>query len=200
MKQLCRFLGVVSILSLSACGHIYTKKDTYARPAGVDVNGATVTSAVQPQGDKGSFSMSAMVYMAGAASLEGPFKWRIEAEGKEGVHTSLTVHRLKVITEKTKREEWFPADRLGTVSFKPIKKEPGVAFAAYELPGTLEVYPEKDGAYTVVADVSVKSTARTTRKLLKFRMIRSKEKDTEFLFLPSEIAKGWNRSPRDWQW
>lgn len=200
MKGITLFLFCISLLSLSSCGHIYTKKDTYARPEGVVVNGAQVTSAVEPQGDSGSMSFSAMVYMVGGASLKGPFKWRIEAEGKDGVHERLTVHRLKVLTEETKREEWFPADRLGSVTFKPVPDEADVVFAAYELPGTLEVYPEKDGAFKVIVDVSVKTKSRTQRKLVKFHMARSKESGTEFLFLPTEIAKGWKKSPRDWQW
>ena len=200
MKILLTVLLAASALCLPSCITYHTRSDTYARPAGTQLNGAEVTSAVQPQGSDSSYSFSAMVVSAGFAKLEGPFRWRVEAEGKSGVHESMTVHRLKVITEKTKRDEWFPANRLGTVAFKDLKNEPGKSFAALQLPGTLEVYPEKDGGFAVIADVSIRTKSATRRKLLRFQMVRASEKDTDWKFIPAEIAKGWQQSPRDWQW
>jgi hypothetical protein len=49
--------------------------------------------------------------MAAAATLDGPFIWRIEAEGVEGEHQTMVVHRVKVTT--TKRSERYPQKHLG---------------------------------------------------------------------------------------
>ena len=188
-------------LALSSCGTIHTKSETYGKSESTRINDAAVSAAVQPQGDDGSFSLSAMVVMAGAAKLKGPFNWRIEAEGTEGVHESMTVHRVTVTTEKTRRSEPFPADRLGTVKFKPLTQEEGNKnFAAFQLPGKLEVYSDVDGPFAIEADVSVKSRLRTERKRVRFQMQPASESDTEFLFIPTEIIRGWKESPRAWQW
>ncbi len=192
--------GFLVPLVLGSCGHIYTKSNTYSKVSGVDINGAIVRSAVKPNGGKGGLSLSAMVYMAGAASLDGPFLWRIEAEGKEGVHEKLIVHRLKVDTSKTKRSEWFPQERLGRYArFKPVPKKPGVTFANYQIPGELEVMPKEDGDIQITADVSVVSNQRTQRKIIQFNMASSKESDTEFLFIPGEIVKSFGKEdPTMW--
>jgi len=141
MKRLYFPAALMSLL-LSSCGHIYTKSHSYQKSGTVTINGAKVRGAVKPEGGKGGVSMSAMVYMAGAATLDGPFRWRIEAEGVEGSHQSLRLQRVKVITSKTKRSEWYPSEHLGkAVPFKPFKKEPGKVFANFQIPGKLKVYP-----------------------------------------------------------
>lgn len=194
-----RTLTALLFAGLTSCGHIYTDKDSYKAGSGVKVNGATVSAAVNPEGSDGGLSVSAMIYMAGGAKLKGPFAWRIEAEGQEGVHTSLIVHRVKVTTSKTNRSEWFPAEYMGQIApFKSVPKEEGVAFAAYKLPGTLEVDPTKDGAFTVTADVTVRSKTSSQRKLVQFTLAESREKDVDFIFLPAEIVNGWKPNPRDW--
>ncbi len=200
MKKFYLSAAIIS-LCLSSCGHIYTKSHSYQKSATVSINGASVGSAVKPEGGKGGFSMSAMVYMAGAATLDGPFRWRIEAEGKEGLHQSLKVHRVKVITSKTKRSEWYPSQYLGeSVPFKTYRKEPGKVFANFQIQGKLKVYPRTDGDITIIADISVTSTEKTERRQVRFKLASGTQKDLKFINLPAEIIKGSRKDPREWEW
>lgn len=186
---------------ITSCGHIITKSHTYTRGQPVEINGAMVTSAVKPAGGNSGFGLSAMVYMAGSATLDGPFIWRIEAEGEEEKHQSMVVHRIKVVTSKTKRSDWYPEKQLGyLISFKEAKRDPGKVFAVFQIPGKLKVYPRKDGDITILADISVTSNTGTTRNLVKFELIAETTKDVEFVSLPSEIIKGSEEDPRDWKW
>jgi len=188
-------------LAFVSCGHIYTKSETYAQSTAVEVNGAKVSSAVKPNGGNGGMSFSAMVYMAGSGKLEGPFLWRIQAEGDEGVHEKMIVHRVKVETAKTKRVEWFPQKYLGKyVTFKPYKKTPGVVYANFQLPGELKVMSDVDGEVTVTADVTVTTNKNRRRKLVKFSLKPSSEKEMEFLFIPTEIIEGHAQNPLEWRW
>ena len=134
-------LLLIASLGLTSCGHIFTKSNTYdTSRASAEINGAKITTAVKPMGGKGGFSVSAMIYMAGSAKLEGPFIWRIEAQGSPQIHTSMTVHRLRVVTSKTKRNEWYPSKKLGEdVKFIHLKREPGKSFAVFQVPGQLKV-------------------------------------------------------------
>lgn len=165
------------------------------------MGGASVRSAVKPMGGQSHFAFSAMVYMAGAATLDGPFLWRIEAQGLPGVHQSMTVHRLKVITSKTKRSEWYPVAYLGKPEpFKVFKKEPNKLFATFQVPGKLKIYPKTDGDISILVDVSITTKKSTTRRLVKFSMKTKTSKDVEFINLPAEIVKGSSKDPREWQW
>jgi len=148
-KSLLTVCLAVGLFSLTSCGHFFVKSKSYTPSNAIDINGAKVTSNVKPMGGSSGFQISAMIYTAGSGTLDGPFIWRIEAEGQEGIHESLTVHRLKVTTEKTKRSEWYPSKHLNKpAEFSALRKEPGKTFAQYQIPGKLEVYPEKDGDFT----------------------------------------------------
>lgn len=195
-------LPIIISLFLNSCGHIFTKSNTYDTQASAMINGAKVSSGVKPMGGNGGFGLSAMIYMAGSAKLEGPFIWRIEAEGKLGEHTRLVVHRLKVETSTTNRKEWYPADKLGEyVEFKDYKREPGKSYAVYQIPGKLSVFPKKDGDITIYADVSISTKTKTDRKVVKFFLSAEQDKkEKEFIFFPAEIVKGFGqRDPREWQ-
>jgi len=194
-------LALISLL-FTSCGHIFTKSHTYSKVEGVDINGASIRSAVKPNGGKGGLSLTAMIYMAASATLDGPFLWRIEAEGKEGVHEKLIVHRLKVETKETKRSEWFPQEELGKFAkFKPVPKQPGVTFANYQIPGRLKVMPREDGDIRITADISVVSNKRTVREIVRYSMASAKESDAEFLFVPGEIVKSFGpKDPTEWSW
>lgn len=194
-------LTSLSMLLLSSCGHFYTKSHSYGSHSTATINGAKVSSAVKPMGGKSSFALSAMVYTAGSATLDGPFIWRIEAEGEEGVHSSMVVHRIKVTTSKTKRNEWYPREHLGyTQRFKPFKKEPGKAFAVFQIPGKLKVWPRTDGDITILADVSISTKTRTERKMVRFLLRPGTTKDVEFINVPAEIVKSRHKDPREWKW
>ncbi len=200
MKLLLPIIATVSV-NLCSCGHIFTKSNTYDSNSSASINGAKVSSKVKPMGGNGGFGLSAMVYMAGSAKLEGPFIWRIEAEGQADHHTRLIVHRLKVETSKTKRKEWYPSNKLGTyVKFVDYKKEPGKSYAVYQIPGRLSVFPKKDGDITIYADVTISSKTKSDRKVVKFFLSAEQDKkETEFIFFPAEIVKGFGqRDPREW--
>ena len=93
----------------------YGTRSTYGGSgSGADVNGAEVSMQVKPEGTSGgSYAVSAMVVGVGVANLDGPFRWRIEAEGKEGVHEALYVTRIRTKTSVTKRDEVYPDKWLG---------------------------------------------------------------------------------------
>ena len=85
--------------------------------------------------------------------------------------------------------------------FKPVPGEKGKTFAQFQVPGKLEVYPEKDGDITILADVSVKGAARAERKTVKFSMPRQlKKKDVETIFLPAEIISSVRGNPKEWSY
>ena len=185
---------------LVSCGHMYTKSEGYAESSTAEINGAKVNAAFKPNGGNGGMALSAMVYMAGSATLEGPFLWRIQAEGTADEHQELVIHRVKVLTSKTKRNEWFPQKYLGQVQqFKSYEKTPGVCYAYFQMPGQLKVMPAEDGNVTLQVDLTVKSNKRSVRKVVKFNLVPSTSKDWEFIFLPTEIADSFTPDPRQWK-
>ncbi len=196
-----KLLLPVLAVSLSSCAHVFTKSNTYDTSSAVTINGAKVSSGLKPMGGQGGFSLSAMIYSAGSAKLEGPFIWRIEAEGQADEHTKLVVHRVKVETSKTNRKEWYPANNLGVeTEFVDYKKEPGKSYAVYQMPGKLKVDSETDGDVTIYADVTVSSKSRTERKNVKFFLpAEQNKKEREFIFFPAEIVNSFGQQdPRQW--
>lgn len=193
-------LGLLVFL-LPGCAAIVAKKHTYGSAGGASVNGAQVALRVKPEGSAGgSFVMSAMVVSGGMATLDGPFRWRIEATGEPGRQESLVIHRLRTKTALTKQDEWYPAEKLrGSAEFRGIKAEPGRTRAVYEIPGLLKVKPREDGALEVFADLSVKAGGRWERKMVKFRLDPAEKRQDEFIFIPAEIVKGLGEDPADWQ-
>ena len=189
---------------LNSCAQFFVKEKTYVTQGGSEVNGAAITSAVKGMGGKQGLSVSAMVYNAATGETDGPFLWRIEARGQEGVHESLTVHSLRVKTSKTKRNEPFPSKWLNKEApFELLKgkKNAGQVFAKFQLPGKLEVFPEVDGEITMVADLSIKANGKTRRKTLTFQMEPKVGRNTETVFLPKEIVTSFGRKdPLEWKW
>src|SRR5688572_20591569 len=107
----------------ASCAAFSAKKHTYARSAAVPVNGAQVSLGMKPEGTAGgSYVVSAMVISGGVATLDGPFRWRIEARGETGKQEVMAVHRLRTTTAATGRDEWYPEKHLGRrVEFRPVK-------------------------------------------------------------------------------
>ena len=195
-----RPIAAMLCVLLSHCAAISAKKHTYTGSAAAQVNGAGVTLSVKPEGTAGgNFMVSAMVMSGGMATLDGPFRWRVEALGESGKQQALVVHRLRTVTATTKRDEWYPEKHLGRrAEFRPVKAEPGRSRAVFEIPGYLEVKPREDGALTILADVSVQSDGRWERRLLKFKLDPAEKRQDEFIFLPAEIVRGIGTDPADW--
>lgn len=193
---------LVAVVPMTSCmSHIGTR-NTYATQPGVKVNGAKVSMSVKPEGtDNGSFALSAMVVGVAVANLNGPFAWRIQAEGVEGVHTRFRVERVRTMTSITKRDEWYPKRYLGaSVPFRTKRSyAPGVVKAVYRMPGRLEVKPKEDGALTVLADVVVTTKQRSVRKTVKFMLDPTRKKDRETIFLPTEIVQSIGRPVEEWE-
>ena len=188
-------------LLCASCGHVLTDRSSYRGEQGVEVNRALVRSAVKPLGGTSGFALSTGIYTAGSGTLNGPFLWRIEAEGDDGYHRGLTVHRVKVETKITQRKEWYPRNLLGkTVEFYPVKGSPGEVFAQYQIPGELEVFPDEDGEITIIVDLTIRTVEERVRKTVRFRMAPRQSRDLEFIFLPAEIVKGNTMNPRAWGW
>lgn len=186
-------------LGLSNCASLISEKNTYSHdgPA-VKIHGAFVRMQVSPQGSgNGSMALTAMVVSTAIAKLEGPFRWRIEAQGTPGVHQSLVVHRIHTTTELSKRSEWYPAHLLNQKAvFRAKKDHPGFSLARYEIPGLLKVDSRTDGTLTILADLSVRSTSGSERKLVPFRLAPQHKKENEMIFLPVEIVK---TAGKDWE-
>jgi hypothetical protein len=169
---------------------IASKRTYQASSPAVTVGGAEVRMQVRPEGDAGgSYAVSAMVVAAAVATLDGPFSWRIEASGELGKQSHLVVHRVRVRTAKTHRDEWYPDSHLGRrADFKSIKEAPGKSRAIYPIPGLLAVKPREDGELSVDVDLSVVSVGRVVRKLVRFRMNPAEGRRDEFIFVPAEIV------------
>lgn len=195
MKLRPLLINLSLCLLTCSCGHVFTKNHTYEEKnaKGAVVNGATIFAELEPQGGKGGLSASAMVYFAGSATLEGPFRWSINARGKTGEHEVLRVNAIKTTTKLTNRSEWFPQAYLGEdATFKKTRKDRSAALAKVKLPGLLEVYPEKDGPIDLLVDVTVESTSGKERKMVKFSLSPVTKRKTEFIFLPSEIVQSFS--------
>lgn len=181
-----------------ATKHTYTAAGS--SPA-VKLNGADVRLQLNPQGtDGGSYAVSAMVVGFAAATLDGPFKWRIEATGVPDKHEWITIHRLRTKTSATKRDEWYPTEYLGKrADFRRRSGSGDQWRAVYEIPGLLKVKPREDGALEVLADMTVQADGRNERKVVKFRLDPTKGRRDEFIFLPTEIVKSIGRPMEDWE-
>ena len=204
MKRFFLISALVAPLFLNSCAHFVVKEKTYVTEGGSEVNGAAVTSAVKGMGGKQGMSVSAMVYNVATGTTDGPFLWRIEARGQEGVQESMTVHSLRVQTSKTKRNEPFPSEWLNKEQpFELLKgkKNAGKTFAKFQLPGKLEVLPEVDGEITMTADLSIKANGKTERQKLTFIMAPQVGRKNEMMFLPKEIVTSFGRKdPLEWKW
>jgi len=184
---------------------VYLNENTYlATSDSVDINGAKVKVALKPMGGKSYGSASAMVVGLGAGSTDGPFIWRVEAEGEEGVHEKLWGNSISVKTGINEKSEPFPKEHLDFHSkFKPMKGKDNAdkTFANHQFPGKLEVYPKKDGEITVTANISVKSNTSTRSKSLKFTLSPDSSKGFESIFIPTEIIKSFGgKDPTEWNW
>ena len=198
--HLSLFLILVTLTSTS-CVQFFTKNHSYRPTSPVEINGAKVTSALKPMGGKSTFSVSAMVYSAGSGTLDGPFLWRIEAEGQSGVHDWIRVNEVRVRTALTNRRERFPSSLLRKKTpFKALPKQKGRAFAKFQLPGKLSVMPRIDGKVTLHLSVTVSARGKEESKWIRFELEPETKKATESIFLPSEIVEGIRGNPREWDW
>jgi len=67
------------------------------------------------------------------------------------------------------------------------------------MPGQLKVMPVDDGNVSLAVDLSVVKNGTRVRRVVKFGLEPSQTKQLEFIFLPTEIAKGFNRDPSEWE-
>ena len=196
-------LVAICCVAQSSCISLIAKKHTYGTAASsppVRVSGTDIRMQVKPEGTEGgSYALSAMVVSAAVATFDGPFRWRLEATGEMGRQEYLVVHRIRTVTGKTHRDEWYPATHLGKrADFTRSKGETGATHAVYPIPGLLKVKPLEDGALDVYVDLSLVSAGRRERKLVHFRMSPSEKREDEFLFVPTEIVRSIGKSPENW--
>ena len=193
----CLLAGILS----SGCASLVADKHTYdaeaASPA-VVVHGATVRLRMKPEGTgPGSMAFSAMIVTAGKATMDGPFRWRLDAVGEKGRHDDLIVHRIRTRTSTTKRDEWYPERHLGKRAAFRMR---GDEFrATYPIPGLLNVKPRDDGALEVLVDMTVRADGRAVRQVARFRMQPAHKRADEFVFLPAEIVSNIGKPTDDWE-
>ena len=208
MKGMFRCWPVLVVcLALPGCVSFYGTRSNYGQAgagagAGAVVNGATVSMQVKPEGTSGgSYALSAMVVGVAVANLDGPFSWRIEAVGKEGVHEAMYVQGLHTATSATKRSERFPARWLGErKDFVRRKSDaPGEVRAVFDIPAKLDVKPSVDGAIDVFADVLIVGKGSRVRKTVKFHLDPASKKDREVIFIPAEIVSGIGKPMSEWE-
>ncbi|MDA7863414.1 hypothetical protein N9221_00025 [Akkermansiaceae bacterium] len=183
---------------LGSCASMYMKDHGFRETPAVEVNGAQVQSALKPMGRKAGIAISAMIVAGGTGTLDGPFLWRVEAEG---VHEYLRVNKIRVTTKTTNRDEWYPRANLGiNAKFKKIPGEKGKAFAQYQIPGKLTVMPREDGKVIIHLNVSVKASGVVKSKWIKFTLEPESKWKSDTVFLPTEIVKSVRGNPREWNW
>lgn len=203
MKLLAITTILLGLLLQVGCVGFYGTRSTYgAVGSGADVNDATVSMQVKPEGTSGgSYAISAMVVGVGVANLDGPFRWRVEAVGQEGVHEAMYVQRIRTVTKVTKRDEWFPEKWLGErVDFVRKKTyDPGVVKAVFDIPGQLKVKPKEDGALDVLVDLIISAKGKRVRKVVKFRLDPTQKSDRELIFLPAEIVTSIGKPVSEWE-
>lgn len=196
-------VSIVLCLALPGCMSFYGNRSTYGQAGGgAEVNGARVSMQVKPEGTSGgSYALSAMVVGVGVANLDGPFSWRIEAVGKEGVHEAMYVQRIRTVTAITKRDERFPERWLGErTDFLRKKSYPaGEVRAVFDIPAKLDVKPSVDGALDIIADVTITSKGRRVGRTVKFHLDPSSKKDREVIFIPAEIVSGIGKPMSEWE-
>jgi len=193
-------LGTVTLL-LSSCVQMFLKDHNFRKSPPVEINGARVNSSLKPMGGGAGIAISAMLFSTGTGSLDGPFIWRIEAEGSVSSHEWLCVNEARVTTEKTKRSEIFPKTYLGTrAKFVPLPREKGKSFAKFQLPGKLTVFPRKDGKVKIHVNVSIRASGRTVTRWILFELEPDSRWKNENIFIPAQIVKNFRENPREWDW
>lgn len=202
MKQMPLFSIIVS-LALPGCMSFYGNRSTYGQAgSGAVVNGATVSMQVKPEGTSGgSYALSAMIVGVGVANLDGPFRWRIEAVGKEGIHETMYVQRIRTVTSITKRDERFPERWLGerTDFLRKKSYSPGEVRAVFDIPAKLDVKPSVDGALDVIADVMIVANGKQVSRTVKFHLDPARKKDREMIFIPAEIVTSIGKPVSEWE-
>ncbi len=201
MKTIPLLVACLIPLLLTSCAKMWMKDHGFRKTPAVEINGAQVNSGVKPMGGKGGLAFSAMIVAAGTGTLDGPFRWRVEAEGEEGIHEWIRVNQARVSTSTTKRDEPFPRAYLGKkAEFVPIPGEKGETFAKFQLPGKLSVYPRTDGTVRIHLNVSVHAKGHTVTKWIRFELQPETKWKTETLWIPVEIVKSFRGDPRGWKW
>lgn len=201
-----RLLLITPLLFLTSCISFYLRDNTYKanESSTVVINGAKVNCAMDPAGGGAFFSGSALIFGGGAGRTDGPFNWRIEALGEKGVHTYLNVHSVSVKTEKTNRDEKYPAKYVNNKQpFNEMRGKDNINsnFAKYRFPGKLEVYPKKDGIVTITAEISVSSEKKTERKTVRFTLDPLNKNRVDNVFIPAEIINSFRKKdPTEWKW
>ena len=201
LSIISRALIITIAVGMSNCASLIAKKNTYgASGPAAKINGAEVRLQVNPQGaENGAFSLSAMVVSTTVATMEGPFRWRVEAIGDSSVHQSIVIHRIFTSTEKSKRKEWYPTAKLSKrADFREVKERPGKSRARYEIPGLLQVTSAKDGKLSILCDISIwKYGNDYERKMVKFLLDPAQKRQDEFIFLPVELVKSFGKDLQD---
>ncbi len=206
MKSLYLLACLSLSLAFTSCAGFYIRNNTYeAATKPVLINGAEVKVGLKPMGGSTWGSFSALIVNIGAGSTDGPFIWRIEANGKEGDQAKLWVNSIHVATTTTNRSENYDPKLLkGKADFKPLrgKKNAGLTFANYQVFGELLVYPKKDGEITVTANVSVEnSSGKVETKTIVFKLNPESSNDYENIFIPTEIINSFGQEdPTEWEW
>jgi len=203
----CALLLLAGIgLLLSSCMGFYLRDNSYeATTKPVVINDAEVKIALKPMGGDTYGSISAMVVGFGAGKTDGPFIWRVEGVGQEGVHEYIWVNNLTVETSLTKRSEPYDRKLLNFKSpFEPMKgkENAGKAFANHQIYGKLLVYPKEDGDIKITASVSVKKVSgEIETKKIVFKLIPNSGNKFESIFLPTEIINSFGgQDPTEWDW
>ncbi len=196
-------LLAVLVMQGVGCVAFFGKSETYQGAGSVaKVNGARVSMQVKPEGTSGgSYSLSAMVVGVGVANLDGPFSWRIEAVGEQGVHEAMYVQDLRTVTSITKKDQKYPRRWLGErVDFvRRSSDKVGEVRAVFEIPGKLQVKPSEDGALSIYADVLVVAKGRKERKVVKFQLSPTDKNNNEVIFLPAEIVSSIGKPMSEWE-
>lgn len=158
--------------------------------------GTAYEAMLLPEGEDGGMALSAMVVAAGAMSVHGPYRLQITAYGRQGEHLFFDIHRVR-IRSATGRAFLLTAGQMGgSPVFLPGEWK-GEVKAVRTARGVIPWDPKTQGAVSVEADVTVRTTAGTRSGTLRFGFEPMETVKVEAVNVAWEIKKSIWKETRD---
>lgn len=197
MKALRPFLRPAALalagLSCASCMFLRTAEKGY-RPVRT-VQGETAYEAeLTPEGQGGGLAVSAMVVGGGATSVFGPYRLQVTAVGREGVHRSFEIRRVRFRFGNGQTFVFGPEALRGSAVFKPGTYR-GEVKAIRRAAQVFAADPKKEGTVTVEMDALVRTSKGDRAQTLRFVFTPEEWVRWESINIPWEIKKAiWKES------
>ncbi len=195
---------VLALLSIgmTGCMSVYLKMRDYKAPTQdltsvpIEINGAQIRILVSPverelQGIKGRRS----------EQMSPLLRWRVEAQGIEGVHQKLGASTLSICTEQSLQSKRL--SRRSYASFEPMQSErnQGKVLARCLMPSVLEFDTQNNRSTTIDVLIAVQNTRRIDHRKVRVTLNPNFYKNPDATFLPTTVVKGIGKyDPVVWGW